>query len=391
MCFITSLLHMSASFVHTRPLQHDELIGRTAEIEQAASFLAQGRHISIWGPPKTGKTSLVNAALDRLQKLSPNYVCIRVSCFNIRSMETLWAAIANALLLAVTSSNVECERLVTQWLPLSQPQVVVPRPPTRTYTLQFGNALDPNEVLSLPAQVAKHTAHRVVVVLDAAHCLTHCLDQAAQMAQAARIWKRLPNVSFLLCGTGPLNGGTYAAYKQLCSPKMPFHGFTERIPLSPIPEKEFVTFIIRSFTKAGRIIPQELAQALYRKADGHPYYVQYLADLCFARTKGYVNDAMFNDTITEAYDNLQTHFEGLCNDLSTPQIHYLRAMADHVDRFCGQAVLQQYRLNSSANVFRVRDALERKEIIVMERNKPRFIDPLFEAWFTERYCKTYWL
>ncbi|MDD2824139.1 MAG: hypothetical protein PHR05_02965, partial [Bacteroidales bacterium] len=108
-------------------------------------------------------------------------------------------------------------------------------------------------------------------------------------------------------------------------------------------------------------------------------------------TKGYMNDTMYLNGMQELLDIFQQPFESVCQDLTNPQIFFLRALSDGVEQFSSRDVLQKYSLNSSANVYRVRDALEKKAIIETVRKKPSFIDPLFKLWFKERFCKTYWM
>ena len=49
-------------------------------------------------------------------------------------------------------------------------------------------------------------------------------------------------------------------------------------------------------------------------------------------------------------------------------------------------MVERYRLNSSANVKRVREALVKKEIITFnEKEEPLIMDPLFEYWVTKYY------
>ena len=49
-------------------------------------------------------------------------------------------------------------------------------------------------------------------------------------------------------------------------------------------------------------------------------------------------------------------------------------------------MISRYKLNSSANVRRLKDALCKKEIITFDADElPHFLDPLFEYWVTKRY------
>ena len=64
----------------------------------------------------------------------------------------------------------------------------------------------------------------------------------------------------------------------------------------------------------------------------------------------------------------------------------LLALLDGATRFSASEVIEKYRLNSSANVRRVKDALKKKEVITFnEKDEPVIIDPLFEYWVSNHF------
>ena len=59
---------------------------------------------------------------------------------------------------------------------------------------------------------------------------------------------------------------------------------------------------------------------------------------------------------------------------------------DGVVKFSASDVIERYRLNSSANVRRVKDALRKKEVITFnEKDEPVILDPLFEYWVSNHF------
>ena len=64
----------------------------------------------------------------------------------------------------------------------------------------------------------------------------------------------------------------------------------------------------------------------------------------------------------------------------------LKAVMDGVVKFSASDVIEKYRLNSSANVRRVKDALKKKEVLTFnEKDEPVVLDPLFEYWLEKSY------
>jgi hypothetical protein len=387
---------MNSPFIVTRPLQPSEVLGRTAGSDWLASNLLNGQHSVIWDNPKTGKSSLINKVLMQIRKAEQDPVICRLSCYNIRSENSLYASMANALTGSVSGTLGEWERIANDLLPLNQPGIFVPRIHEQEFALTFDRTPDEEglaELAHFPGKFAAYLQRPVIMVLESFHMLVPAFGSAARstLQRIVKTWKNTDRVTFLISGCGSVSSAGYSVYRDLFDVRKPFHGFAEYIPLESIEEKEFSDYIIRNFAKAGRVISRDFAEMIYRKMEGHPYYVQYFADLCFSNTKGYMNEIMYLNGLEELMEIFRQPFQITCADLTNPQIYFLRALTDGVEQFSSREVLDKYMLNSSANVYRVRDALEKKSIIEIVRKKPRFIDPLFKLWFKERYCRTYWI
>lgn len=377
---------MNSPFLFTRPLQMGEMLPHNMESDWAASNLANGQHCVIWEAPRTGKSTFVNQLLLQIQKSPKHFITCQASCYNIRSLEALTSALANTLLRSVAHTHEDWEKHIANLLSRNNPTLDINRRVDDSFSLHFeeDQPIDLEELMVFPSRLAEALNQPLLLILDSFHALLSCEASHKALHTLAQCWKKMPNVSFLLCGSGEV------AWRQLFDAKAPFSKFGERIPLDPIDNKTFVEYIVKNFSKAGRIIAKEYADTIYARMEGHPYYIQQFAEICFSNTKGYMNDAMLEDAFEELLDMHQTSFERFCADLSTPQLQFLHAMVDQVEQFSSAEVLHKYQLNSSANISRIKDALEKKNVIKFVRKKPQFIDPMFKVWFKERFCKTYW-
>ena len=103
-------------------------------------------------------------------------------------------------------------------------------------------------------------------------------------------------------------------------------------------------------------------------------------------SKGYISE----NTMTEALNSMisihEPRFMNMVNDLTDHQLSLMRAVLDGVVKFSSSDVIMKYRLNSSANVLRVKDALKKKEILTFnDKDEPVILDPLFEYWLGRHY------
>ena len=185
-----------------------------------------------------------------------------------------------------------------------------------------------------------------------------------------------------------LSGSGINAMKHIFEEKKLFYRQYERVRLSPIDERSVTDHIIRTFLKVGRVVEQSQAERIYNTADGHPWYIWQIADTCFNLTKGYLSDGI----ITEAVDSLlYTHsvrFQETVDSLSRYQLYFLKAVFDGITKVSSSDVIERYRLNSSANVHRIKEALTKKEVISIDaQDTPTIIDPIFRLWLERFYFK----
>lgn len=379
---------MNSPFIFSRPLQANEAIGRQDNVNWLSSNLCRSQNSIIWDADGLGKRTLINQALFLVQKNQKNTRVCRVNLFNVVSCASLYCSIAHQVFACFANTLSEWENLTGLFLPRSQPRIICREDQINAIRFEFGAALDTaaiEELAQVPAKVSAHFKKSLIVVLENFQHISDMRDIKGRLPAMARLWKKSGSVVYLLCGS------SQSAYGRLFDSGKPFYKFGERIVLSPIKEKLFTEYIIRSFAKAGRVISKDLSEQIYETMEGHPFYCQYFANICFINTRGYLNDAIYNNSFEELLTTFQSRFEQICSELSFHQIYYLKAMVDNIERFSSSEVLDSYHLHSSANVFRVRTALEKKNIIYIHRGQPRFIDPLFKIWFSLRYCNTYWL
>ena len=188
-----------------------------------------------------------------------------------------------------------------------------------------------------------------------------------------------------------LSGSGVNAMKYIFEEKKLFYRQFDRVRLSPIDERSVTDHIIKTFLRVGRVVEQSQAERIYNTADGHPWYIWQIADTCFNLTKGYLSDGI----ITEAVDSLlYTHsvrFQETVDSLSRYQLYFLKAVFDGITKVSSSDVIdviERYRLNSSANVHRIKEALTKKEVISIDaQDTPTIIDPIFRLWLERFYFK----
>jgi hypothetical protein len=118
----------------------------------------------------------------------------------------------------------------------------------------------------------------------------------------------------------------------------------------------------------------------------HVWYLNHLAAICDSMSKGFINEGIMVEALNSMISIHEPRFMNMIDDLTDHQISLLKAVLDGVVKFSASDVIEKYRLNSSANVRRVKDALRKKEVITFnEKDEPVILDSLFEYWLENYY------
>ena len=100
----------------------------------------------------------------------------------------------------------------------------------------------------------------------------------------------------------------------------------------------------------------------------------------------YINEGILLQALKTLISIHEPRFISIVNDLTDHQLSLLRAVLDGVVKFSASDVIEKYKLNSSANVRRVKDALKKKEVLTFnDKDEPVILDPLFEYWVGKHY------
>ena len=79
-------------------------------------------------------------------------------------------------------------------------------------------------------------------------------------------------------------------------------------------------------------------------------------------------------------NQLSLLFVGQIETMTGTQVNFLKAVLDGETAFSSQENLKKYRLGSSANLKKIKNALISREIIDISAQKVDILDPVFKLW-----------
>lgn len=376
---------MDTPFPYSQYVTGKNFVGRTQDVTLLGNLLSQGEHVSIYEPPKTGKTSLVQQALFSMRIAGRAFTVGQFSALNVRTAEDFLLRLGSTVLKMVGTTAQELDALVREFLPGTHYVF-----DTQDYTLtgqavSLGWPLDKDDVkamLALPFALADAKAPGMILIIDEFWCVLNLEDPDDILRPLSAVIKeyRGRNFSFVF------SGSAVNAMASIFQESVLFGRRVERVKLSPVPDEDMTEHLHRGFLSSGKVVDRKLLQGACRLFRGHLWYINHLIWICDASNRGYIMEPQMVDALNSLVAIHEPSFRTVMNDLTTHQVSLLRAILDGVTRFSSSEVIRRYELNSSANVKRVKEALMKKEVIMPgPGDVPVLEDPLFEYWVRKYY------
>lgn len=377
---------MDTAFPYSQYVTGKNFVGRRSDVTLLGNFLSQGEHVTLYEPPKTGKTSLIQQTLFTMRLSGTAFTVGQFSALNIRTPEAFLLRLGSTLIRMVASTPSEYADLVQRYLSETHFVFDPAAYADGEQVLTLGWELDQADIaamLSFPFRLAQERGDRLILIIDDFQCLTLLDDPDAILRPLDNSLKENRDkrrFSYIFCGSG------VNAMSRIFKGSLLFSRLVERVRLSPVDEREMADHVHKGFLAGGKVVEKELLQGACRLFKGHLWYINHFAAICDAMTRGYIMEPVLVDALNCLLAVHEPRFSAMVSDLTTHQVSLLRATVEGVTRFSSADVIRKYGLNSSANVKRVKDALMKKEVLQFDENdNPSIINPLFEYWVRKYY------
>ncbi|MCR5350951.1 MAG: hypothetical protein K6E35_00440 [Bacteroidales bacterium] len=381
---------MDSIFQFNKPVTGKQFFGRDVELRTFSNLLAQGENVVIYEPPKTGRKSLIRQGFLLMKSNGQEFQPVEVNLMAVRTLSDLALQLASEVLCSAGDGPSDYAKLAGELLAGTHLVFDPARYDASGEIISASWSLDDDDLRAaflLPYRLGRRTGLRRIVVLDEFQnvMLTEDGERVCQLLE--EIFKDLPED---LAGgaTFVFLGSQVNAMHEIFGVKRYFWRRVERVRLAPIDIKLVADHVMRGFLAMGKVAEQDRVKNICRILRCNIWYVNHFGFICDSLTRGYVTEQMLNEALECLVIIHEAAFLSTMSDLTNFQISLLRAILDGQTRFSSAEVIQQYGLNSSANVRRLKDALTKKEIVSFEEDdKPVILDPLFEYWVRTYYFK----
>ncbi|PID95419.1 MAG: ATPase [Bacteroidetes bacterium] len=347
------------------------------------NFLS-GINSVIISPRRWGKSSLVEKTIQTLKNERDLIIC-KIDLYNVRSEEEFYLKLANTVLKETASKWEEFIAHAKAFLSQLLPQISMGM--NDENSLRFGISWKdlqqkPDDILDLAEKIAIKKNIRIVICLDEFQNISTFGDSLALQKKLRAHFQRHQHVSYCLYGSK-----RHMLMDVFTNTSMPFYKFGNIMFLEKIKTKEWVPFIRKRFSDAGKEISKAQAERIVSLVENHSYYVQQLSQQVWLRTTRKCTDDIVEQAHLSLIQQLSLLFVTLTEGLSNTQVNYLKALLSGEKQLTSKEVLHKYRLGTSANVVRLKRTLVKNDVLDNVGNELTFQDPLYKCWLIQDYFK----
>ncbi len=336
-------------------------------------------------PRRWGKSSLVQRVAEETMVADKSLHFCFLDAFNIRTEEQFYQALASEIL-KISATKIElllenAKRLLGSFLPkLSF---------TPGYQDELALSLDwkevkkrPDTILDMAEVIASEKGWKLIICIDEFQNISTFENHLAFQKKLRAHWQKHQHVAYCLYGSK-----RHMLMDVFTSVSMPFYKFGDILFLTKIDRGKWVPFICERFEATGKYISENEAALIADLAECHPYYVQQLAQQSWLRTANDCSETIVREAHEGIVAQLSLLFQSKTEELTTPQVNFMRALLDGVQKFSSKEMMDNYKLGSSANVNRIKKALENKEIVDIQTGNIMVLDPMYKSWLKMYYFK----
>jgi len=356
------------------PASGRDLVGRDEAVAELALRLSTGQHLLLFGPRRTGKTSVAEAALARLRaggllgaRVDLTYTpskraladalagaCLQVAGTGFRALEQLRAALASVRpeLRLRRELGPEAAEFV---LGLARPDT---RPDAEDEVLR--------SALALPERVAATRGRRAILCLDEFQEAGR-IDTGIYRLIRAEISAQRHTTYLFMGSQGSLLSGLFARRNE------PLYQFATVWSLPPVPAEAWTAYLAARYAEAGLSTTAAGLDALLAASGAHPMHTMLLAQeaaVLALTDRGVVDADIAGAARASAARALAPAFEEVWRSLPAPAQTALILLSRGDSPWTGRG---------SRTTKRAMDALLDRGILVRAgRGRYRFFETMFE-------------
>ena len=293
---------------------------RVQETKTMTDALYNGRNITLVAPRRMGKTGLIKNVFYRLKEQKSEIVTLYMDIFSTQSTADFIHLFASTVLGSLDSAPQKAMSRISKFVKSCRPVFTVD-PITGAPKVSIDVTAD-NEQASLKEifEYLSSSEKRCYIAIDEFQQITEYPEKGLEATLRSYI-QFLPNVNFVFSGSKQ-----HVMQEVFMSAKRPFYQSTQIIFIDRIVEPEYFQFAAGFFRKQGFDINDETFKYIYKKFDGHTWYIQAILNRMYGYNRQ-PDELVVNEAIAEIVEESTYTYQNLLAAYTSTSVKLLKAIA----------------------------------------------------------------
>lgn len=382
---------MDYPFAYSKPATGKSFYGRKQDVTGISAILNEGRSIAIYDAPKSGKMSLIQESMYRMKLSKDVFEVTEVELIDVRDGISFLSRLCENVIRVCATTPEEYQDIITSYFTGTHICFDADAFSAADRIISIDDGFDKGDIaamLAFPYALAERRGTRLVIILKEFQNLRFIDNWEVLFKSMEAVMKRQKT-----SGRDPMcswifEGSQLNAMKDIFEHAKFFYRLVDVFRPTPFETKDITDHILRGFLAGGKVVERAQIDRVCKLFRNNIWYINHFVSICDHLSKGYITEPVLQEALDTMISLHRPRFMSTVNDLTNYQVNLLRAVTEGQTRFSSADIIRRYRLSSSANVKRIKDALARKEIITFsDTDEASFIDPLFEFWVRKYFFR----
>lgn len=374
-------------FVISGYISPEYFCDRAAESRELIAAMLNGRNMAVISPRRMGKTGLIEHCF-RNTEIEREYNAFFVDIYATGNLKEFVFFFGKQIFEAHKSKGEKFLDKFFQTVSSLRPAFKLdPVTGAPSFEIGIGEIRQPEYSLEQIFAWLESADKPCIVAIDEFQQITKYPEKNIEAILRTHI-QRCKNTTFVFAGSQ-----RHMMQNIFFSASRPFYQSVSLLYLEAIELNEYISFVGRHFSKAGKTIPEEVIGRIYALFEGHTWYLQNIFHRLFTGVEPgeEVTLAMADQSLRATVDSYKKLFQETINLLSERQREMLYAVAKdgRATEISSGAFVSRHALVSPSSAQTAARQLLEKEILTKEDNAYMVYDRFMGLWLSEVYGMGY--
>ncbi|MCK4921992.1 MAG: ATP-binding protein [Bacteroidales bacterium] len=355
----------------------DFFYNREDELLRIKQTLAGGNNVTLYAPRRYGKSSLVNKALNELEK--EGFTTIYLDIMSVYSRDTFiknyTRAIANKEISSIEKTVLKIAKFISGIVPsVSFDSFGMP-----TFSISWIEGKDKEQtlldVINLPEKLSSNK-DKWIIAFDEFQEITKLNGENFEKLLRSGI-QHHQNVTYLFLGSK-----THMLKDMFSNKNRAFYNAATVMSINTIEESKSVEYLVSRFKRSDIKIDSDAAMYLLQTVANIPYYIQYIAFEIWQYIILSDKHRVTKDNIDEAFERVlklkSDYYWELTNKHTAYRKKVLYALSHSVSELFSKKTATDFDLGAVSSTQKAIDVFINEGIIERNQSKYEFSDPMYK-------------